>query len=735
MHTLIPLLSGTALLLGTLTLNATPIDSTSVQLGEVVVSAKRWQEQTSQLSQRAIAMTSSDVRLAQPLTTADLLGATGQVFIQKSQLGGGSPMIRGFATNRLLYVFDGVRMNNAIFRAGNIQNVISIDPYMLERTEVLFGAHSVLYGSDAIGGVMSFRTIVPQYSQHDKLHLGGTLSGRYSSASGERTYHGHISIGGKRLAWLLGFTRSAFGDLRQGQYGPDEYLKPYIVRRKQGQDIVEANPNPLIQSPSGYEHSFLTQKLLFQASDLWTMELSATSSWTTDYARYDRHTRLRKGKPRYAEWNYGPQRWTLVQFVSKTHGPLGICDASELRAAVQHFEESRIDRAINDPIRTTQRESVVAGSINADLQKQVGQHLKLYYGGEWVINRVSSTASALNIETSQSESSPHRYPQSRWSTLAVYADATYQLSSQITLDAGARYTHGFVKADFRDSGHSFVFDPELNRHAGSLSGNLGLVYRFSDNYLAKVNLSRAFRLPNVDDLGKLFDPIDGSVVVPSPDLKPEYAHGIELGIGFRAGRWLEGDASAYYTHLSNALAVRPGTLSGASHIMYRGELSRVLTMQNATEAEVYGIQISARAKLPYHFGLDAQLSIQHGTEEMEDGSRSPMRHAAPMFGRASLSYQRGKLRAELYSTFQGERSHEQMSLLERDKVELYARDAEGRTYAPGWAAFHLRADYQLFRGLHLSLGLENITDRRYRYYSSGISASGRSFIAAATYSF
>src|SRR5690606_19397902 len=72
-------------------------------------------------------------------TAADLVGSTGQVFIQKSQYGGGSPMIRGFSANRILIVVDGVRMNNAIFRSGNLQNIISIDPNTIQSGEVILG--------------------------------------------------------------------------------------------------------------------------------------------------------------------------------------------------------------------------------------------------------------------------------------------------------------------------------------------------------------------------------------------------------------------------------------------------------------------------------------------------------------------------------------------------------------------------------------------------------------------
>ena len=114
------------------------------------------------------------MRLHNPQTAADLLSVSGEVFIQKSQQGGGSPMIRGLATNRLLYTVDGVRMNTAIFRGGNIQNVISLDPLAMENVEVLFGPGAVIYGSDAIGGVMGFQTLIPELSSNKDEFVTGT---------------------------------------------------------------------------------------------------------------------------------------------------------------------------------------------------------------------------------------------------------------------------------------------------------------------------------------------------------------------------------------------------------------------------------------------------------------------------------------------------------------------------------------------------------------------------------
>ncbi len=135
---------------------------------EFVIYASRREENRDEVPNRVTSILKPVIQIQNPQTAADLIGISDEVFIQKSQLGGGSPMIRGFATNRVLIVVDGVRMNNAIYREGNIQNIISLDPGSLESTEIIFGPGAVVYGSDAIGGVMDFHTKEPLFSGSKK---------------------------------------------------------------------------------------------------------------------------------------------------------------------------------------------------------------------------------------------------------------------------------------------------------------------------------------------------------------------------------------------------------------------------------------------------------------------------------------------------------------------------------------------------------------------------------------
>ena len=219
----------------------TPSD---ISLDEVVISASRWIQNKKDIPNRIAIIKPIETIIDNPQTAADMLGSSGEVYIQKSQLGGGSPMIRGFAANRVLITVDGVRMNNAIFRSGNLQNVISIDPYALQSTEIVFGPGAVVYGSDAIGGVMNFYTHTPLISPDSLWFLKGSTSTRYSTANNEKTGHFHFNFGNRKWSFLSSSSYSDFEDLRMGSNGPREYLRNEYVVRINGMDSVISNSNP-----------------------------------------------------------------------------------------------------------------------------------------------------------------------------------------------------------------------------------------------------------------------------------------------------------------------------------------------------------------------------------------------------------------------------------------------------------------------------------------------------------
>ncbi len=713
------------------------LQPTAISLQQAVVAATRWSQSRQEIPSKITSISKEERELLNPQTAADLLGISGEVFVQKSQQGGGSPMIRGFSSNRLLYTVDGVRMNTAIFRGGNLQNVISLDAFATESTEVLFGPGSIIYGSDAIGAVMSFQTLKPQLSKNDEVQVSGSGTLRTSTANGEQTAHFHVGVGGQKWASVTSFTRSNYGDLKMGKFGPDEYLKRTFVDRIDGQDQILENPDPRVQNPSGFSQTNLMQKIRFRPNENWDFQYGFHYSETSSYSRYDRHIRLfPDGTPRSGEWGYGPQIWIMNNLQVTHQANNKLFDEASLRLAIQNFEESRIDRNFNNPIRRTRIEKVTAYSANLDFVKKLNSSSKLYYGIEWILNDVISQGINEDIVENFLMEGPARYPMATWVSSAAYVSYQQKISNNLLFQSGARFNTFGIDADFSNNLEFYPLPFEQAKANNSaLTGNIGLVYTPQDSYTIHINASTGFRSPNVDDIGKIFDSEPGTVLIPNPNLDAEYAYNAEIGISKVFGENILLDLSSYYTLLNNAIVRRDFTLNGQDSIVYDGELSRVLALQNAAQARVIGLQAAFEIKLPYNLSLSSRYNIQKGIEETEDGIVNPSRHAPPSFGVSRLNYKKNKWNAQLYSEYAAEMSFKNMPLDEIGKPELYAIDQNGNPFSPRWITLNLKGIYKLSDYFFVNIGVENIANVRYRTYSSGIAAPGRNFIFSITGSF
>ncbi len=707
------------------------------QLDEVVMSVSKWEQQKKDIPNKIATIDAREIAFVTPQTSADLLQSSGKVFVQKSQLGGGSPMIRGFATNRLVLSVDGVRMNNAIFRGGNLQNVISIDPFNIKNSEVIFGPGSVIYGSDAIGGVMNFYTKEPNFSNLDSLRVSGNANYRFASANTENTAHFDINFGKRKWAFLTSVSYNTFEDLTTGDHGPDSYLRTNLVVRRNAVDELIANSEPKKQIPTGYDQLNLLQKVAFKPNAIWRYDFGLHYSETSDYARYDRLIRPNAAGDglRSAEWFYGPQKWLMANAQINKKGKGKFYDGVKLTTAYQHFEESRNDRDFQDPIRLTTRETVDALSTNIDFENKKIGNLRLYYGGEYIFNKVNSTGSQKNIETNAVDIAASRYPDgATWQTLAGYVNGEYKAKPNLTLMTGLRYSHVWIDAVFDKTFYPFPFD-DANLNNGALTGSLGISWFPKADLQITWNGSTGFRAPNIDDVGKLFDSEPGSVVVPNPDLEPEYAYNLELGIRKNFNDRVVLEAATFYTYLVDALVRRDFLFDGQSEITYNGELSNVQAIQNAAKAYVYGFEFGLQAFITDHFSLHSNLTLTEGIEEEDDGTDSPGRHVAPTFGDLHLVWKNQRLKADLFLNYNGEIPFYDLANSERSKAYIYAADDNGNPYSPSWYTLNLRSQYAISNAFKATMNLENLTDQRYRTYSSGIAAPGRNFILGLSYQF
>jgi hemoglobin/transferrin/lactoferrin receptor protein len=694
---------------------------------EYTVTGTRFHATREDLPQAVTDISPKTIAFHNPQTSADALNSTGQVFVQKSQLGGGSPMLRGFAANSVLLVVDGVRMNNAIFRTGNLQNIIQVDPNSVERAAVLFGPGSVQFGSDALGGVMHFETFDPTPALSAETSVSGGGFARTATANLEKTSHAHLALARGRLASYTSLSYSDFDDLRTGSVRGDDYpdfgTRREYAARVNGEDVVVRNGNENLQTPSGYSQFNLLQKFAWQASP--RVKFGYGFYWTTssNIPRYDRLIEYRDGSLRDAQWYYGPQKWLMNTLSARVTGGRWF-DNADVALAQQRQQESRNDRRFGRNELTTRTEAVNVYSINADFDKKLNASQRLFYGLEAVHNNVTSDAEAKDIITGEISAASTRYPDggSRLSSAAAYAGHQWKVSVPLTLTTGLRYSWMTLNSKFEDTTfYHFPFN-EIDLDASALTASAGAVWQPDTQLRVYAGFSSGFRAPNVDDVGKIFDSEPGNVVVPNPDLGPEYSYNVETGAERRFGERLSLGGSAYYTWIEEVMVRRDFTFNGQDSIVYDGTLSRVQAIVNAGHGYVSGFDVNARADLTRDLALRTTVTYTAGRDLEDD---VPLRHIPPLFGETRLTCERPRWLAEIFARYNVDKPFDELAPEEQAKTHLYTPDG-----TPGWYTLNVRGGWRIHRSLELQAALENILDHHYRPFSSGISAPGRNLIVA-----
>lgn len=699
-------------------------------LNTVVISARKFEEKIKDVPQQIQVINSKQIEFQNPETSADMLQQTGNILVQKSQMGGGSPIIRGFEANKLLIVVDGIRMNNAIYRGGHLQSVITVDPSILDKTEIVYGPGSVVYGSDALGGVMHFYTKNPELTKTDKENTDGSAFLRYSSANNEFTGHADFNTGWKKFGLLGSFTYSNFSDLREGSVRNPAYgdfgKRFFYADRINGQDTMMPNNNYNMQTPSGYSQYDILFKALFKQNEHATHNLNFQFSNSSDIPRYDRLTQMSDANTlKYAQWYYGPQQRLLAAYTLGLTAKHSFYDYANVILAYQNALESRNDRKFNKDILNHRNEEVSVMSANVDLTKAINKN-ELRYGLEYVYNTVNSTANTENINTGETGPLDTRYPDggSNTQSFAAYFTHSIEFNPKYILTEGIRYSYNSLYSKFNDTTfYPFPYD-DVSQKSGALSGNIGFVMMPGHNWRFSVLGATGYRAPNVDDMSKVFESVPGSVIVPNPDLKPEYTYNVDLSASKLIAKKLNLYATGYYTWYNNAIVTEPSSFNGQDSIYYDGSYSQVTSSTNAGQAYIYGANAGFSVDITQIFSLSSTLNYTYGRVKT-DSTDYPLDHIPPVYGRTSFNVNITKFHGEFYVVYNGWKRLDDYSPSGEDNL-----DQATQYGMPAWYTLNLKLAYQINQHFQVNIGFENITDLNYRVFASGISAPGFNCVVA-----
>lgn len=714
-------------------------------LEEVILSVARNPTSRKQIAEKVAVISKQEIELQRPSTGAELVSLSPGIRIQESQGGGGSPVIRGFEANRILLVVDGVRMNNAIYRSGHLQNAITINPNIIERVEIVYGSSSVGYGSDALGGVIHYYTKSPRLNSDQKITT--SLTSDFSSAKNSFINSLTSELSFKKLAALINVSYSDFGDIKIGKNRSHGYenwgLTPFYSanNRTEYSPSQLINPDPNIQKNTGYNQVDVFQKWLYQIDTKNQLVLNLQYSNSSDIFRYDMLVQEKNGGLRFAEWYYGPQKRLLLAPQLKIFPDKRFMRSGVITTAYQKIEESRIDRSFNSLTRNTYLEKVNLWSINADFEFEIENNHSFSYGLEATNNDVRSYAYQNNLILNQntivgltpSLPIPTRYPSrgSGYLSFAGFVNWVWSLNEQLTLNLGARITTTSLEARWKEYYNINALLSNVRLDAEALTSTLAITYRPTNKTQWNVILSDGFRNPNIDDVGKIREN-KGVLIVPNPNLFPEYAYNFEFGLT----RYLKEpknyfDFRGFTTLISRHIGrdfytiFADKTTPDLSTILYNG--AEVTTMSNDNMGNRFLVGGSAEGKLEFLQALQLQGSLTY-IRALKNEKYGPLPSISPLFGSLLFHYSKNQWFSQLRFQFSGSKNPSQYSYGGEDGLEetpVISKELEQYAGTPAWNTFSWMLQYNWNEQIRFRFALDNIFDQHYRTFASGISAPGR----------
>ena len=720
------------------------LESKIQNLEGVVLSVARSTSKKNKIAEKVNVISSKKIKRSIVQTGAEILELSSGVRVQRSQGGGGSPVLRGFEANRVLLVVDGVRMNNAIYRSGHLQNAITIAPHNLERVEIIFGPSSVGYGSDALGGVIHYYTKNPEINSDIKNH--NEFHSDFSSGNLSSINNITSNWSFKKWGAITSLNFSNFGDIRMGKKRAHGYsswgLNEFFSNNTNSfyKSTPTLNSNPLIQKNTGYNQFDLLQKFRFKLNSQNYLSLNLQLSNSSKIDRYDKLNEIKNGKLRYAEWYYGPQKRFLFSPKYEFFKGNPLLRKGTLTFAYQNIKESRIDRKFDSFNRSYQSEEVVVISFNADFSAKPYENINASYGLEVLNNKIYSDAFTKSLNVSNNQITklsnpvkiPTRYPSngSYYDSAATYINFIWDLNNFLTLNAGSRLTYTDLGGSWSEEAlvNSLLSEVSINNWA--LTNTIALIYSPIKKLQLNVLLSSGFRNPNIDDIGKIGEN-SGSLIVPNPFLKPEYAYNLDVGLSFESKNGFNkfsarGFGSLISRHIvrSNYIIYSDKTTTDPATIIYNGDEIPTLANKNLGNRYIYGGSFEGFVKLSSKISSRASFTYTNSNKSFKNG---PMPSISPIFGRFGVYYSGSKINTQLEWNFSNAKKPIDYSFGGEDGLNETPIINENQ-YAgtPAWETFSILSNYQYNEKVIFKAGLNNIFDTHYRTFASGISQPGRS---------
>lgn len=627
----------------------------------------------------------------------DALRYTPGVLVQKTAYGHGSPFIRGFTGRQNLFLIDGVRFNNSTFRGGPIQAWNTVDPFSLERFELIRSQGSVLYGSDAVGGTLNAFTKSADFESEDagKVFSHGSAYYEYRT-NGRGSHIGRLEtqtgVGGK-FGLHLGISAKEFGDIEDSSVG-----------------IMRGTGYPEEAIDARFDYAISPQTKLTAAYQY--LDQDAVSRWhsTRDNPGWTHGSHMAAAGA-FSARDYDQER--SLSYVRLTHENEQSGAPIRTITATLSYQSSTEDelqiRTLND--RHYQTYDTDTTGLDLELTSDLAGG-SMVYGLDYYHDSVDSYASRDSGAGFVFD--PTNRPiadDSRYNLLGAYAQYIRPIGEKFELTCGIRYTHASAKL-----GQSFNKTANLDETASDswddISASIRATYRIKEHWLAFGGISEAFRAPNLTDLSGNQTSRSGTQSAGSLTVEPEEFITVELGI--RNDTSVYGfTAAAFYTDISNQINDVPDIL---------GSTKRVTT--NATDGYIYGVELEGYYNLSDQWTISGFVAWQDGRSQSATFIGGPDRdeyisRLLPLSGSLALRWECRErpfwIEGRVFASAEADR------FSSGDRTDTQ-RIPKGGT--PDYAAVSLRAGYDPTDNMQLTAAIENLLDDDYRLHGSGQNEPG-----------
>lgn len=662
---------------------------------EVIVSASRVEESIFITPYTVDTVSAQRIRMAGFRTVPDIFREIPGTLVQKTAHGQGSPYIRGFTGFRNLFMIDGIRLNNAVFREGPNQYWATVDVGAIQRLEVVNGPKSVLYGSDAIGGTVNALSRGP-VAYRNGQSLGGGLNYRYGDAEDSHILGGHADVAlSDRGGLLVGGSTKNFGDLESGAGElPNTGYDEWTIDSKLVYDLSDNLTVSGAHSQVHQDNVPRTHKTIHSISYAGT-DIGSEYSRNLDQDRMLNYIQLQ------AQEGLGWENWNVTLFHHQ-----------------QEEERERLrsrDRFDSHEVKVDTFGLSLSASLSTE---RFGQFTA---GADWAHDDVNSSSSRNPIQGPVADDSTYDW-------FGVFLQNRYDISDSLDLTTGLRFTYNEVDAGRISDpvdGSEFSYSDDWSEPVGNLRLGWSPV---PDQWRVYTGVSQGFRAPNLSDLTRFDTARSNEFEIPSVNLDAERFLQYELGARFRSAT-LDLEAATYYTDISDQIQ---RLLTGNVNADGDNEITKA----NVGDGDLYGVELRGswafgEGWLAFgHFAwLDGEISTeaQVGAPSVDDNHSRTM----PTNYRLGLRYESAGPRKWWLET-EGIRVDKADKLSLRDKSDTQRMPPGG---TPSYNLLHLRGGLDLTSQLQLNLALENLFDENYRVHGSGQNEPGLNAVVALYYSF